>query len=629
MPDGAAVVACLRDAPESLSLSDLARQLGVTGGTRFLHHLRGLVLSGEVAPVWAARIRSGGRIPATARALVLPGGRGARLLDDSFAGRVGLRGPFASTLAPGDVVLVRLGERQAKRMDAWVLGRLEQASGTTPDLDACALFAAHGLPVAFCPQALADAGACVLPHGPTEDEADLRDLPFVTIDGTDAQDFDDAVWATRTATGLRAMVAIADVARHVAPGSPLDQAARERGQSLYGPGQVVPMLPARLSDDLCSLRPGADRPCLFVELCFDTAGQTTERRIGRGWIRSARRLTYEMAEAVLDGTTSGSAPIDASLQALRAVDAVLQASERERGALGLAAREITFVPEPGAPGGFRPCRRPRLRTHGVIERLMVAVNAVIARCLSDAGGGTAMFRHHPLPSPHRRRGLARALAGLGRWADSERTLTWADMTALARGSDDDPAVQALLLRAQARATYAAVPGRHAGLGLKVYTHATSPIRRYADLVVQRALFHVLAGLAPVDADRSDGAALAAHLNARERAGQDAMRALADRHIFAYLRDKTDTTLTGSIGSMSVLGLSVELCETGVTGVLPSSALPSDSWTIDERHQRLIARSSGVSFPWGTRVHVRPGFGSGGCVVTLVPAPGPFVEAGGS
>ncbi|MBE7212423.1 MAG: VacB/RNase II family 3'-5' exoribonuclease [Gluconacetobacter diazotrophicus] len=468
---------------------------------------------------------------------------------------------------------------------------------------------AHGIPHEFPAEALAEAEAAELPT--LAGREDLRALPLVTIDGDDARDFDDAVFAEPDPDqpgGWRIVVAIADVAHYVASGSALDREARTRGNSVYFPDRVVPMLPEALSNGLCSLKPGEPRSCLFAVIRIGADGAIVAHRFNRGLMRSAARLTYEGVQAARDGT----APLPDGLAAdtldhLYGAFAALLDARRRRGTLDLDLPERRVILENDRVRAVVP--RARLDSHRLIEEFMVCANVCAARELERLRR-PCMFRVHAPPAPEKLDALRATLDTLGIPLKPAGEIRPADLDAvLSRVSvtPDAPLVNECVLRAQSQAEYSPDNIGHFGLGLAEYAHFTSPIRRYADLLVHRGLLAGL-GLAPDDRhpDAAGGFAdLGADITATERRAAAAERDALDRYIAAHLADKIGATFPGRISGVTRFGLFVTLDDTGAGGLVPVSAILADEfWMHDETAQALVGRRSGIRFRLAEPVSVR-------------------------
>jgi len=490
-----------------------------------------------------------------------------RGFPDDGSLRVALHG--RSDLAPGDVVGLRF-ERQGRVRPGPRLGRIGD-----PDLDFAALCEAHGLPRRFPAACLRELEALSEPVAPDPGRLDLRVLPFVTIDPVRARDHDDAVFAERAADGFRLHVAIADVSHFVPAGSALDREARARGNSIYLPDRVIPMLPERLSGELCSLRPDQDRLALAVEIRVDAEGEPHRVRIAPAWIRSRARLAYEVAAAQMEGGRDAEAPVLASLRSLAAAAERLRARRVARGSLDLDLAEA----EPQVDPDGRVIaigRAPRTIAHRAIEEAMLAANRVVASLLVEAGWPT-LHRVHEPPDPRELAGLEPVLASLGLWPGRMRRAPGpADLPGLvaaARERGAPAAVHALLVRAMRQARYADAPLGHFALGFAHYLHFTSPIRRYADLVVHRAVKAWLAGERP---PRADLAALAEHVSRRERAAAEAEFQALDWKRAALLLPRVGERFEGRVSAVAAPGLFVTLEAVCGDGLVPARALPPDA-----------------------------------------------------
>ena len=473
--------------------------------------------------------------------------------------------------------------------------------------------AAFDIPNEFPREALAEAAAAQPPN-PTGDfagRADLRDLALVTIDGEDARDFDDAVWAEadddpENPGGWHIVVAIADVSHYVRPGSALDREAAHRGNSVYFPDRVVPMLPEALSNELCSLKPGEDRACVAAHLWIDAAGRKRRHRFERGLMRSAARLTYEAVQEARDKQTGARLPLASErLEALYGAFAALDRWRRARGALELDLAEHRVVLDAARrPVAIVP--RHRLDSHRLIEEFMILANVAAAEEL-EGRHQPCMYRVHDAPDPEKLDalrdffdelgipGLALAKGQVIRPALFNRILE------KARDTAEAPIVNELVLRSQAQAVYSPNNIGHFGLALPRYAHFTSPIRRYADLVVHRALT-APAGRPPIAGEALG--AIAEHISMTERRAAAAERAALDRYRASLLGNAIGTVYQARITGVVPFGFFVSLPESGSDGLVPISTLPSDYYDHDPRKHRLVGRRSGRQFALGDAVTVR-------------------------
>jgi ribonuclease R len=435
---------------------------------------------------------------------------------------------------------------------------------------------------------------------PLGQRTDLRDIPLVTIDGEDARDFDDAVYAEPNGSGFRIVVAIADVAHYVRPGSPLDQAARTRGNSVYFPDRVVPMLPEALSNAWCSLRPDEDRGCLFVELHVGADGRKTAHRFGRGLMRSTARLTYDAVQQAHDSSDTRHAHLYAAFRALLA-------ARTARGTLDLDLAERRVVIDgDGVVRSVAP--RPRLDSHRLIEEFMVLANVAAAEELERLHQ-PVMYRVHAPPADDKLAALRDFLHGLGISLPAGNNVHPRDLDRVLRrfvGTAEALLVNEVMLRCQSQAEYSPDNIGHFGLALPRYAHFTSPIRRYADLLVHRALIRGLrlgdGALATDEAARFPQTAL--HITSTERRAQFAERDAIDRYLTAYMADKVGANFAARISGVTRFGLFVTVAENGASGLVPVRSLPDDYWQYDEREQTLIGSRTRLAFRLAQEVEVR-------------------------
>ena len=483
----------------------------------------------------------------------------------------------------------------------------------------------HDIPREFPEEAVAEAEAAT--EVGLSARADLRDVPLVTIDGEDARDFDDAVFAEPDTDvgnlgGWRMIVAIADVAHYVRAGSALDREARSRGNSVYFPDRVVPMLPEALSNGWCSLRPDEPRGCLFVELRIAADGAKRSHRFGRGLMRSAARLTYDQVQAMADGVTGPDSPApvlpDGLLASLYGAYRALLAARTRRGTLDLDLPERKVVlTEDGRVASIAP--RPRLDSHRLIEEFMVLANVAAAQELERLHQ-PCMYRVHTPPSPEKLENLRGFLGTLDIRLKPAGEIRPADLDQVLKqvaGTEQSAMVNEMVLRAQSQAEYSPDNQGHFGLALAEYAHFTSPIRRYADLLVHRAL---IAGLRLGDdglkRDAAEGAGgftdIGEHITRTERRAALAERDAIDRYIAAHMADKIGASFEARISGVTRFGLFVTLMETGASGLVPISSLSAtlsppgadDFWMHDEAAQALTGRRSGRSYRLTQRVQVR-------------------------
>ena len=496
----------------------------------------------------------------------------------------------------------------------WLQARVVERLGRLGDARSISLISIyeHDIPVDFLPEAVAVAEAAQ--PVALGNRTDLRDLPLVTIDGADARDFDDAVWAAPdddpgNRGGWRLLVAIADVSHYVRPGDPLDRAAYERGNSVYFPDRVVPMLPEALSNGLCSLKPKEERSCLAVEMTIDHEGRKRRHRFMRGLMRSAARLTYEQVQEARDGApddTTGPL-VEPVIAPLYNAFAALQKARERRGTLELDIAERRVIL--GADGHVERIEpRLRLDSHRLIEEFMIAANVAAAETLEEKRQ-PAMYRVHDAPDPVKIEALRQFLDSLGlslARGQVIRPKTFTQLLERAAGTPYAAMINELVLRSQAQAVYSPENIGHFGLALPRYAHFTSPIRRYADLLVHRALVSGCGfgeGGLPPEAGGSF-TEIGAHISMTERRAAAAERDAVDRYAAAFLADRIGTIFPGRISGVTRFGLFVTLLDSGADGLVPISTLPADFYDHDEARHALVGRRSGRIYSLGDPVAAR-------------------------
>jgi len=470
----------------------------------------------------------------------------------------------------------------------------------------------HGLPDHFRERTLAEIEALEPFSG--KGRTDLRNIPLVTIDPPDARDHDDAVWAEMDSDpsnegGFRVIVAIADVAAYVRPGTAIDREARDRGNSVYFPDRVVPMLPERLSADLCSLRANEERPAIACSMIFNARGEKIRHQFARVIMRSAAKLSYEQAQAAIDGNPDEvTGPLlEPVLKPLWHAYRKMSEARKRRGPLELDLPERRLILD--AHGLIERVVTPlRLDAHKLIEEMMIQANVAAAETLEEKRS-PLLYRVHDAPSPEKLEGLRTFLATLDIPFAKGQTLLpkhFNRILEMVRGKDNEHLVNTVVLRSQAQALYTPENRGHFGLNLRRYAHFTSPIRRYADLIVHRALISALGfgkdGLSAEDIERLEDTAEL--ISAAERRAMAAERDTVDRLIAAHLADKVGAIFTARIGGVTQAGLFVNLTENGADGFVPASTLGADYYAYDEDHHALVGRATGETFQLGDIVQVR-------------------------
>ncbi len=544
----------------------------------------------------------------------MPDGSGRLIpIDKKAQGREALI-PKGQTGGAQDGDLVSVALRSESRFgppEAQVHERL----GSLKSERAVSLIAihAHGIPHVFQPATIAEAEA--VRQAGTAGREDWRELPLITIDPADAKDHDDAVHAAtdndpENPGGHVVTVAIADVAAYVLPGSALDREALERGNSVYFPDRVVPMLPERISNDLCSLREGEDRPALAVRIVLKADGSKKSHSFHRILMRSAAKLSYQQAQAAIDGQPDEkAAPVrDAILMPLWAAYGVAARGRDGRQPLDLDLPERKLILK--ADGSVDRVIVPdRLAAHKLIEEFMILANVAAAETLEKAGS-QLIYRCHDEPSVEKMRALGEVLASIGIKLPKEgalRPVLFNRILGMIKGSENETFINEVVLRTQAQAEYVAENYGHFGLNLRRYAHFTSPIRRYADLVVHRAL---IASHRFGDDGLPRGTTLEAlrevstRISAAERRAMAAERETVDRLIAHFLADQIGSYFDGRIGGVNRAGLFIKLDGTGADGFIPASTLGADYYRYDEAVHALIGERTGESFRLGDRVHVK-------------------------
>jgi ribonuclease R len=472
--------------------------------------------------------------------------------------------------------------------------------------------AAHNLPDVFSAATLAEAEAARAAN--MAHREDWRDLPLLTIDPADAKDHDDAVHAAPDADPANAgghvlTVAIADVAYYVRPSSALDREALERGNSVYFPDRVVPMLPERISNDLCSLRPLEHRPALAARIVIGADGRKKRHTFHRILMRSAAKLSYEQAQRAIDGQPDATTEplLEGALKPLYAAYDALKRERGERDPLDLDLPERKLVLD--SEGKLESVRWPeRLDAHRLIEEFMILANVAAAETLESAQS-PLIYRAHDAPSQEKIGELGEFLATLGvklvkgermRPAHFNRVLT------RVKGEPAEALINEVVLRAQSQAEYTHENYGHFGLNLRRYAHFTSPIRRYADLVVHRALIRALklgaGGLE--ETDTRELCDVAERISGAERRAMAAERETMDRLIAAHMSGRIGAQFKARIAGVTRVGLFVKLTDTGADGFIPAASLGSDYFRFEEASRALVGTRTGETFRLGDNVDVK-------------------------
>jgi ribonuclease R len=512
----------------------------------------------------------------------------------------------------GDLVAASI-TRQARA--GLSVGRVEENLGSLKNERAISQIAihAHDIPHVFSREVIAEAEAAQ-PADLTGRE-DWRNLPLVTIDPVDAKDHDDAVHAApdpdpNNRGGFIITVAIADVAHYVRPGSALDREALTRGNSVYFPDRVVPMLPERISNDLCSLKPGEARGALAVRMIIDKQGRKPSHTFHRVLMHSAAKLHYAQAQAAIDGRTDDiTGPLlSPVLQPLYTAYEALKRARTDRAPLDLdlPERKILLKPDGTVDRVITP---PRLDAHKLIEEFMILANVAAAETLERVRL-PLIYRVHDEPAMEKLNALREFLATLDislPKGGALRPVQFNRILERVKGREAEPLVNEVVLRTQAQAEYAAENYGHFGLNLRRYAHFTSPIRRYSDLVVHRGLIRALRlgsdGL-PSSADIESLGEVAAAISVTERRAMKAERETNDRLIAHFLADRIGATFEGRIGGVTRAGLFVKLDDTGADGFIPARTIGTEYFRYQEDAHALIGNTTGETYRLGDKISVR-------------------------
>jgi ribonuclease R len=544
----------------------------------------------------------------------LPDGGGRLVpIDKKQAGReLNIAKADRNGAEDGDLVSVDLIRSRGFGLGS---GKVKERLGSLASEKAVSLIAihAHEIPLAFSPAALREAEAAK--PATLAGREDWRELPLVTIDPPDAKDHDDAVHAEadpdpNNKGGYIVSVAIADVAFYVRSGSALDRDALTRGNSVYFPDRVVPMLPERISNDLCSLVPGEPRGALAVRMVIGSDGRKRSHSFHRILMRSAAKLNYAQAQAAIDGRpddTTGPL-LDPILKPLYDAYGVVKRARDERDPLDLDLPERKILLK--ADGTVDRVVVPeRLDAHRLIEEFMILANVAAAEML-ERKALPLIYRVHDEPTIEKVHNLQEFLKTLDlpfAKSGALRPAMFNRVLASVRGHDSEPLVNEVVLRSQAQAEYSAENYGHFGLNLRRYAHFTSPIRRYADLIVHRALIRGLGlgeGALPETETPETLSEIAAQISVTERRAMKAERETADRLIAHFLADRIGATFRGRISGVTRAGLFVKLSDTGADGLIPIRTLGTEYFNYDETRHALVGTRSGAMHRLGDVVDVR-------------------------
>ena len=511
---------------------------------------------------------------------------------------------------PGDYVTVNITDQPDKRHQP--IGEVIERIGTptTPGMATELAIRSYDIPDEW-PDEVVDQAAAIpdtVSSRAKKDRLDLRDKPFVTIDGEDARDFDDAVFVEKNKQGWTLWVAIADVAHYVRPGTPLDEEAITRGTSVYFPNRVIPMLPEKLSNGLCSLNPKVDRLAMVAELRLGPRGATKEHRFHQAVIRSHARLTYNQVQAYLDGEKQHGVPkpVANPVRRLNDLYQLLAKRREQRGALDIDTTETYLIlTEDDQIEAIKP--RERVESHRIIEEFMIAANVAAAEFVSKAEM-PALYRVHAEPDEEKVRDLKMLLSSLKvsmGGGDRPTPAHFARVLERAKERPEKHLIQTAVLRSMMMAVYAPKNEGHFGLALEGYAHFTSPIRRYPDLLLHRAIKATLKEKGHLE-PRPDGdemRALGESCSMTERRADEATRDAVARMKCEYMAARVGEVFDGRISSVTGFGLFVELTDVYVEGLVHITSLPRDYYEHQRELHQLVGRKTKRTYRLGDSIRV--------------------------
>ncbi len=513
----------------------------------------------------------------------------------------------------GQLVVVEIREYPTKRRQA--VGRVVEILGDhmAPGMEIDMAIRSHDLPLEWSPivDAECESLPAEVPEEAKQGRIDLRELPLVTIDGEDSMDFDDAVFCEPRDGGWRLLVAIADVSHYVEPGSALDAEARQRGNSVYFPGRVIPMLPEVLSNGLCSINPQVDRLCMVCDMQITASGKLDDYEFYPALMNSHARLTYNKVAAILvegdEALRDQYSHVVPHLEHLYALFGKMLQQRQKRGAIDFDTTETRIVfGENKKIEQIVPVQRND--AHKLIEECMLMANVATADFL-QSNKISILYRVHEKPKVEKLTALREFLGELGlslKGGDAPEAQDYGELMEQIKGRDDAHLIQTVMLRSMNQAVYSPDNHGHFGLAYKAYTHFTSPIRRYPDLLVHRAIRHILSGQ-PAEEFRysmEDMLVLGEHCSMTERRADDATRDAMDWLKCEYMMDKVGDEFDGIITSVTGFGIFVELQDIYVEGLIHVTGLGNDYFQFDPSHHRMVGDRTRKIYRLGDKVRVQ-------------------------
>ena len=444
----------------------------------------------------------------------------------------------------------------------------------------------------------------------TEDVVDLRETPLVTIDGEDARDFDDAVYAKKNDKGWNLLVAIADVSKYVPPNSEIDKEAYKRGTSVYFPGKVIPMLPLELSNGICSLNPHVDRMCMVCDMQINSAGQIESYKFYRGVMHSHARITYKQCwNYLLEGEkpTKWDETVSPAIDTMHDLYKVMAVARENRGAITFSSTDVQIsIGEDGQVSDIQPYQRND--SHKLIEEFMIAANICAAKYIEKHQVPSA-YRVHDAPPLNKLTDLKAFLLSLGikpGFSDPVSPHDFERIIELVKNRDDKSLIESVLLRSQSLASYESVNKGHFGLSLTHYAHFTSPIRRYPDLMVHRAIDYIVKTNKPkrfiYSPEKAE--AMCVQCSHNERRAENASRDVDSRLKCMYMQNYIGEEFTGKISGVVHFGVFVTLDNVMVDGLIHVTSLPNDYYHHDNIQHKLVGQRSGSKFQLADKVRIK-------------------------